>query len=123
MFLKTLSILLCTILVQSDSCQEKADEEAMAKIRFDYSQVDENGLKNGVAVEYEFCIPAEAKYVSQVKKIDPEIQVNQESKGRIRCSDAQWLCIHSTLFAEWKQKLYAYASLPYVERIQQTFYE
>ena len=50
MFLKTLSILLCTILVQSDSCQEKADEEAMAKIRFDYSQVDENGLKIGVAV-------------------------------------------------------------------------
>lgn len=94
------------------------------KIAFDYSAIDDAGLRNGeVAVDYEFCIPANDDLLKEVLKIDAGVKVMKSSKGRIGCTAAQWLCINSTHSPGWKDKLLGIASLSYVERIQETFYE
>ena len=94
------------------------------KIQFAIEAIDENGLRNGeVAVDYEFCIPASDAILQQVLKIDPGVRAMKSSKGRIGCSEQQWLCINSTHGKGWKKKLYAIAALDSVERIQETFYE
>lgn len=125
MYARPLLFLLLVILISSAfQCPRKMNKIHQAKIKFDYSSIDDNGLRNGkVAVDYEFCIPADAAILDQVIKIDQGVRVMKSSKGRIGCTDQQWLCINSTHSAGWKTKLFEIASLSYVERIEETFYE
>ena len=96
----------------------------MAKIQFDYSAIDDNGLRSGErAVDYEFCIPASEEMLREVMTIDSGVRVMKSSKGRIGCSSEQWLIINSTHSTEWNKKLYDIAYLDYVDRIVETFYE
>lgn len=105
-------------------CPKKTDKVNHAKIKFDYSAIDDSGLRNGeVAVDYEFCIPADQEILDQVMNLDQGVRVMKSSKGRIGCTRQQWLCINSTHDVGWKKKLLAIASLSYVERIAETFYE
>lgn len=117
-------ILLVILVSSAFQCPKKMEKVNQAKIKFDYSSIDDNGLRNGeVAVDYEFCIPADQAILDQVMKIDQGVRVMKSSKGRIGCTDQQWLCINSTHSAGWKKNLLAIASLSYVERIAETFYE
>jgi len=47
----------------------------------------------------------------------------RRAKGRIGCSEDEWLCIVSNHNPGWKERLFAFASLPYVKRIVKTQYE
>ena len=119
-----LFLLLVILFSSAFQCPKKTDKVNQAKIKFDYAAIDDSGLRNGeVAVDYEFCIPADQDILDQVIKIDQGVRVMKSSKGRIGCTDQQWLCINSTHSPGWKNKLYAIASLSYVERIEETFYE
>ncbi len=119
-----LFLLLVILFSSAFQCPKKTNKVNQAKIKFDYAAIDDSGLRNGeVAVDYEFCIPADQKILDHVMKIDQGIRVMKSSKGRIGCTDQQWLCINSTHSAGWKKKLFAIASLSYVERIEETFYE
>jgi hypothetical protein len=120
----SLLLLLLMIGFSAIHCTRKMQNLHPDKIQFDYSSLDENGLRNGeVAVDYEFCIPANEAQFQEVLSIDPGVRLMKSSKGRIGCTNQQWLCINSTHSLDWKDKLYAIASLSFVERIQQTFYE
>ncbi len=96
------------------------------KIKLDFRQLDENGLAgaaNGkVAMNYEFCIPAEEKLWRKVKKIDRSAQRNG-GKGRVACKDSQWLIVGATNQKNYQRVLFELASLPFVERIEQAFWE
>lgn len=119
-----LLLLLLIITLTAFQCPRKMEKINMAKIEFDFSAIDENGLRNSeVAVDYEFCIPASEELLKQVMNIDPAVRVMKTSKGRIGCNKQQWLCINSTHSRDWKNKLRAIAQLDYVERILQTHYE
>ena len=119
-----LFLLIVILFSSAFQCPKKTDKVNQAKIKFDYAAIDDSGLRNGeVAVDYEFCIPADQQILDQVMKIDQGIRVMKSSRGRIGCTDQQWLCINSTHSAGWKKKLFAIASLSYVERIEETFYE
>lgn len=105
-------------------CPTKKEKINLAKIEFDYSLIDDSGLRNGeVAVDYEFCIPASEEILAKVLQIDPAVRVMKSSKGRIGCTRQQWLCINSTHSTGWKEKLYSIAYLEYVDRIVETHYE
>lgn len=117
------------LLLNAAACQrplQATDATVWEKIKLDFKRLDEQGLAgpaNGkVAVQYEFCIPAEARYRRAVQKIDRTVQQNG-GKGRIGCSDQEWLMIGSTHQARYKRVLYELASLPYVRRIEETFWE
>ena len=122
---KPLLYLLVAILgMTAFTCPRKMQKIMLSKIKFDYSKLDEAGLRNGeVAVDYEFCIPANESYLAQVMDIDPGIRVMKKSKGRIGCSSQQWLIINSTHSTDWKKILHTFAYLDFVDEIRETFYE
>ncbi|MCW5921578.1 MAG: hypothetical protein KIS77_04485 [Saprospiraceae bacterium] len=97
------------------------------KVKIDFSRIDENGLAGPpdgkVAVNYEFCIPAEEKLLSEVKKIDSSIQPYKGSKGRVGCQSNQWLLIGSTHQKNHRRVIYELAKLPYVQQIHETYFE
>jgi len=108
------------------SSRPQPTESERQKIRFDLSQLDEDGLhgpeSGKVALDYEFCIPKEEKYLQEVKKIDPSLKV-QSGRGRIGCGKDQYLCLGNTHQKNHKDILYGLARLPYIERIEQAFFE
>jgi hypothetical protein len=105
-------------------CHQHTTQDDINKIQFNYNAVDEAGLKHeGVNVDYEFCIPAKNSYAKRVLHIEPRATILSKSKGRSGCSDKEWLCIISYHDGAWKKKLFAIASLPFVEKIQETHYE
>lgn len=112
------------------SCHRKNQVEDAAvwkKIRLDFRQIDPEGLTGPsggkVAVNYEFCLPARDSYWKKVRKIDPTAQKHAGSAGRSGCGPNQWLIIGSTRQPKYQRVLYELASLPYVEKIEQTFWE
>ena len=102
------------------------DPMAWKKIKMDFRRFDNDGLagpKDGkISANYEFCIPASEKNWSQVKKIDLTAQ-RSGGKGRVTCTDQEWLIIGSTHQKNFQRVLFELASLSYVKEIQETFYE
>ncbi len=92
----------------------------------DFRRFDNDGLAGPpggkISANYEFCIPAAEKYLSQVKKIDGTVQ-RSGGKGRVQCSDKEWMLIGSTHQPNFQRVLFKLASLPFVKDIQETFYE
>jgi len=95
-------------------------ENVRDKITFDLSAISPAGLIGNQqslrSVGYEFCIPAQADRVNEVKAIDPTVQFSR-SRGRIGCQSNQYLCIGETHQPEWKTVLLKLAGLNYVKRI------
>ena len=105
-------------------CHKYATQDDINKIQFNYSAIENNGFRNeGVSVDYEFCIPAKESYGKKVLRIEPQANIMEKSKGRSGCTDQQWLVVINNHDANWKNKLFAMTSLPFVERIRQTDYE
>ncbi len=110
--------------MSASKCEKQPSREVLEKIEFDYGAVDDKGLANGeVALDYEFCIPKDEAKVTEVRSIVPDVLMPRMAKGRIKCSEQEWLCIVTTNDATWKEKLYRIASLKYVKRILPTHYE
>ena len=122
-----LSLLIITslLLCAASKCSDKtADKRILSKIDFDLTNVSDEGMIDGItALDYEFCIPKDETKVNEVKAIIPDVNMPRMAKGRIRCSEDEWLCIVSSSGPDWKKDLYAIASLPYVKKIVATYYE
>jgi hypothetical protein len=122
--MRTITYLVVLFCVSAFACNKEINKAMLQKIQFDYSRIDVEGLRNGeVAVDYEFCIPASEEILEEVTGIDAGIKVMKSSKGRIGCTTQQWLIINSTHSRGWKEKLYTFARLEYVDRIVETHYE
>jgi hypothetical protein len=97
------------------------------KITFDFTSLDDEGLygpPNGKrALSYEFCIPDRKRHRSKVKRIDSTLQCMSESPGRIGCGTYGNLCVGSTHQENFMDVLRELAELPYVNRIDQSFFE
>jgi hypothetical protein len=97
------------------------------KINFDTSAINSEGLQGPpggqVSVSYEFCIPGTPQAMAEVQTIDPTAQCNVGSRGRIGCTPSQALCIGDTHQADWAKVLNDLAALPYIERIDRSYFE
>ena len=123
-FIVSFSLLACS----SQKLSNVSNERVLSKIQFDLNQLDEEGLagpKDGkVALHYEFCVPNTTAYIRAVQKIDPSLQIQAGSTGRIGClRGKEVLCLGSTHQPNYRDILYQLASLEYIEKIQQTFFE
>jgi len=107
--------------------QPPEDASVWKKVHLDFKRLDADGLSGPpggkVAVNYEFCIPAQEKNWKEVQKIDPSARKQGGSQGRIGCRDDQWLVIGSTHQPRYQRVLYELAALTCVERIEETFWE
>jgi hypothetical protein len=99
----------------------------MDKIAFDLNLLNEAGLygpPDGLrAMSYEFCIPAQDSCETQVRAIDPSIVVHRGGRGRIGCSDEQFLCVGSTGQPDYRRVVIELAKLSYVDRIEPAYFE
>ncbi len=111
------------------ACSPKAaDAPAQAReIAFDLSTLNAEGLygpPNGLrALSYEFCIPATATHVDEVRRIDTTVVFHLRSSGRIGCGAEQYLCVGHTHQPGFRIVLEELARLDYVSRIDQSFAE
>lgn len=112
-------------------CMRPKDRSAMVdaqdKIRFDLSQLNEEGLygpPDGLrSISYEFCIPAAEALVEEVTSIDSTVSIRRDSPGRIGCSEDQYLCVGNTHQGNYREVLLKLANLEYVKKIEQSFFE
>jgi hypothetical protein len=97
------------------------------KLGFDLAELDENGLigppDGKVAVSYELCVPKDQKLVDEVRSIDPSIAIHADSRGRIGCLPTEVLCLGSTHQRSFREILERLCGLPYVRRIERTWFE
>jgi hypothetical protein len=97
------------------------------KVHLDLSRLNEDGLygpPNGLrAPSYEFCIPARQDLADDVRAIDRTIEVSQTSRGRIGCTNGQYLCVGSTHQPGFRMVLTRLAQLDYVTRIDPSYAE
>jgi hypothetical protein len=122
-----LLLLVSSSLFLACSRELKADDPSVwKKIKINFKSLDNNGLSGPeggkVAVHYEFCVPAEEKYVKAVKKIDPTAE-KQPGAGRVGCGNGTWLMIGTTQQKNHKRVLYELASQPWIKVIEETFWE
>ena len=96
------------------------------KVTFDVSRLDSDGLLGKAggkrSLSYEFCIPNTDKCKAEVKSIDPGVGF-MRSRGRIGCSESQWLCIGSTHQGGFMEVLANLCVLDYIDRIDECFFE
>ncbi|WP_442485671.1 hypothetical protein [Aeoliella sp. SH292] len=107
--------------------QSSPTAEPTSKIQFDLTTIDSDGLRGPadgkVAVAYEFVIPDTPQHREEVRAIDPSVQFMPGSRGRVGAGEGEGLCVGSTHQAEWREVLTKLAALPYVERIEQCWFE
>ena len=98
-----------------------------AKVTFDLARLNTDGLQgppDGLrTLSYEFCIPDGRQYKEQVSKIDPLVTYMCGSPGRIGCPEDECLCIGDTHRPGWRDSLRGLAELPYIDRIDESFFE
>jgi hypothetical protein len=97
------------------------------KIAMDLSALDDRGLRGppkGLrSMSYEFCIPANERYASEVQRIDPTLELMRGSRGRIGCTKDQILCVGNTGQRGYQQVLERLAGLDYTSRIVESTFE
>lgn len=121
-------LLVCIVFVITGcSATSEPGQGIMKKIEIDLSVLDENGLrgeKEGkTSVSYEFCIPDNETCKNEIKSIDKTVQFFPGSKGRIGAKDGECLCIGNTNQTDFQIVLEKLASLSYIERIIECFFE
>ena len=98
-----------------------------AKIKFRIEEIRPDGLRGPpsglVSVAYEFCVPANDRVYREVLGIDPGLQIQPASPGRIGCDAGQALVIGDTAQQGWRDSLQALSRLSYVEEIRECFFE
>lgn len=98
------------------------------KINFSLSEFTDNGMRRqalgeGMAINYEFCIPGDDKTMKEVMAIDPTAKIHKDSKGRSACSEREWLVIGASHQDNFKEVIKKLAALEYVRQINETFWE
>lgn len=111
----------------SELAAEPPPHDPSGVIGFDLCSLDASGLIGAPgakrALHYELCIPRGQDYAAQVRTIEPDVAVYEDSPGRIGCGPEQVLVVGSTQRPDFALVLQRLAELPYVTRIEQAHFE
>ena len=98
-----------------------------AKIRFDLDKLDSQGLQGppgGLrALHYEYCIPDRPEAIQEVSAIDPTLEIQGGSPGRVGCREGKLLCLGHTHQPGHREILERLAALSTVKEIREAFFE
>jgi hypothetical protein len=112
---------------QPPAVKPRATKTDNTKIRFDLARLNSQGLigpPDGLrALHYEYCIPDQPEAIREVEAIDPTLQIQGGSPGRIGCAQHQLLCLGNTHQAGFLSVLERLSALPFVESIHEAFFE
>ncbi len=97
------------------------------KIRFDLDRLDAQGLQglnDGLrALHYEYCIPDRPDLISEVTAIDPTLDIQRDSPGRVGCGSGELLCLGHTFQYDYRGVLERLAALANIAEIRESFFE
>ncbi len=100
---------------------------AESKLRFDIARIRTDGLAGPadglVAIDYEFCVPADPAILAEVRRLDSSVQISLVSRGRMGRRDGEALCQGNTHQPQWRQVLANLAALPYITEIRRCYFE
>ena len=114
------------------SCSENKklqenDKSIVSKISFDLNLLNDDGLygpPGGLrALDYKFCIPKNEKFKNEVMQIDTALQIYSGNGEKQNCSTNEYLCTGNTHRKNFRQVLLNLASLEYVKKIEQNYWE
>ena len=121
-------ILICLLILISGSIAG-SDEPGLTKlkIKFDLTRLNAEGLQGppgGLrAMHYEYCIPDRAVVIHKVIAIDPRLQIQWGSPGRVGCGESELLCLGHTYQPNHRADLQRLAALSEVKEIRETHFE
>ena len=127
--IESVSLLQIILLVTfcSTSQTNVSEESTLKKISFDIGMLNAEGLygepEGLVSLDYKFCIPMNDDYKTEVAKLDTTINFHDGTGIKDGCSKNEYLCIGNTHQKDFKKVLIRLASLNYVQRIDQMFWE
>lgn len=114
------------LLAQCHPARPPENADVWRKVKMDLGRYDASGFAGTgdgkTTGNYEFCIGKDPKKWKIVQKIDSTAQ-KQGARGRVGCTDNQWLIIGSTRQPHFRRVLYELASQPFIESIEETFWE
>jgi hypothetical protein len=98
------------------------------KIGFNLEEIDANGMitlpKEGKTfLNYEFCIPRENQYLKEIQGINQNIKCHRGPRGRIGCTDEEYLCVGSANLKNFKNTLCNLSRRTFIKHIDRAFYE
>lgn len=110
-----------------ESVRNRLSETALKKITFDISRLNEDGLHGPPddlrPFNYGFCIPANEKFVEEVKAIDPTMVLYRDTDRRVGCNRNEFMVVGNTGQENYKGVLSRLAELVYVWQIHESFAE
>jgi heat shock protein HslJ len=118
---------LALTLVRGTAAASTSAATARSGIRFDLDRLNADGLQgppDGLrALHYEYCIPDRPEAVREVTAIDPTLQIQRGSPGRVGCGADELLCLGHTHQPGHRAVLDRLAALPFVAEIREAFFE
>ena len=98
-----------------------------ARLRFDLNRLDTAGLQgppDGLrALHYEYCIPDHPEAIAAVRAIDPTLQIQGHSPGRVGCGADALLSLGHTHQPDHGAVLVRLAQLPFIAEIREADFE
>jgi heat shock protein HslJ len=125
--LRTTDGAMAVTLVLDSTAVSTSGPDAESKIRFDLDRLDADGLQgppDGLrALHYEYCIPDRPEAIREVTAIDPTLQIQRGSPGRVGCGAGELLCFGISHQPGYRAVLERLAALPFVAEIHEAFFE
>jgi hypothetical protein len=106
---------------------QTVDSTTLEKIKFNVDELNENelcGPPDGLrSLDCKFCIPFDEKYINEISSIDSSIKFHKGTCNSYDCEKGEYLCIGNTHQKDFKIVLIKLASLDFVTKIEQMFWE
>ncbi len=103
------------------------DASSETGIHFDLDRLNADGLQgppDGLrALHYEYCIPDHPGAIHEVSAIDPTLEIQGSSPGRVGCGEGELLCLGHTHQPDYRAVLELLAALPMASEIHEAVYE
>ncbi len=118
-----------SLLILVSGSVASSDEHILtkSKIKFDLDRLNAEGLQGppgGLrALHYEYCIPDRAVVMRKVIAIDPRLQIQRGSPGRVGCGESELLCLGHTYQPNHRAVLQRLAALSEVREIREAHFE
>ncbi len=103
------------------------DASSETGIHFDLDRLNADGLQgppDGLrALHYEYCIPDRPDAIREVSAIDPTLEIQGNSPGRVGCGEGELLCLGHTHQPDYRAVLELLVELPMVSEIHEAVFE
>ncbi|MCE2571979.1 hypothetical protein [Motilimonas eburnea] len=126
------SVFLALCVALLSGCQQEVTQAVAStetKANFDLADIDNQGLANGVTLDFEFCLANQEALINEVKALYPQLQVMKASRGRIGCEvdsngqGSQVLVIGNTGVDNYRAHFNELLLHPSIVRIERTYWE